>query len=42
MYSVLNCHNVEKHTKFFLGYLRFCKCFMGYKTMRVYGPRNFQ
>jgi hypothetical protein len=23
MYSVLNCHNVVKHTEFNLGYLRF-------------------
>jgi hypothetical protein len=23
MYSVLNCHNVAKHTEFFLGQLRF-------------------
>jgi hypothetical protein len=23
MYSVLNCHNVAKHTKFYMKYLRF-------------------
>jgi hypothetical protein len=23
MYSVLNCHNVAKHTEFYLGQLRF-------------------
>jgi hypothetical protein len=29
MYSVLNCHNVAKHTQFYLGYLRFSMIFTG-------------
>jgi hypothetical protein len=46
MYSVLNCHNIAKHTEFYLGKLRFNATFTGnagcLKKKELYnGIRNF-